>query len=55
MNAETFTRALHARRVGDYWMARCVGHDDWNPRIERPEHRTCNRRAANQLKTSREW
>jgi len=31
-----------------------LGHDDWNPRIERPEHRACNRAAANQLKTSRE-
>jgi hypothetical protein len=32
-----------------------LGHDDYDPRIERPEHRTCNRTAANQLKTSREW
>jgi hypothetical protein len=32
-----------------------LGHDDWNPRIERPEHRTCNRAAANRLKWSREW
>ena len=32
-----------------------LGHDDWNPSIERPEHRACNRRAANELKTSREW
>jgi hypothetical protein len=32
-----------------------LGHDDYNPRIERPEHRACNRRAANELKTSREW
>ena len=23
--------------------------------VERPEHRACNRAAANQLKTSREW
>jgi hypothetical protein len=32
-----------------------LGHDDYNPAVERPEHRECNRRAANQLKTSREW
>ena len=32
-----------------------LGHDDLNPNLERPEHRTCNRAAANQLKTSREW
>ena len=32
-----------------------LGHDDYDPRIERPEHRACNRTAANQLKTSREW
>ena len=32
-----------------------LGHDDYDPRIERPEHRLCNRRAANELKTSREW
>jgi hypothetical protein len=32
-----------------------LGHDDYNPRIERPEHRSCNRAAANQLKTSTEW
>jgi hypothetical protein len=32
-----------------------LGHDDWNPRIERPEHRTCNRAAPNRLLTSREW
>ena len=32
-----------------------LGHDDDDPRIERPEHRACNRAAANQLKTSREW
>ena len=32
-----------------------LGHDDVNPQIERPEHRWCNRAAANQLKTSREW
>jgi hypothetical protein len=32
-----------------------LGHDDFNPSIERPEHRTCNRAAPNQLKTSRVW
>jgi len=32
-----------------------LGHDDYNPGLERPEHRACNRAAANQLKTSREW
>ena len=32
-----------------------LGHDDYDPRIERPEHRACNRAAANELKTSREW
>jgi hypothetical protein len=32
-----------------------LGHDDYEPTIERPEHRTCNRAAANQLKTSRAW
>ena len=32
-----------------------LGHDDYDPRLERPEHRACNRAAANQLKTSREW
>jgi hypothetical protein len=32
-----------------------LGHDDANPRFERPEHRACNRAAANQVKTSRVW
>lgn len=32
-----------------------LGHDDVDPRIERPEQRACNRAAANQLKFSREW
>ena len=32
-----------------------LGHDDYDLRIERPEHRACNRAAANQLKTSRDW
>ena len=32
-----------------------LGHDDANPRIERPEHRACNRAAGNELRTSREW
>ena len=32
-----------------------LGHDDVDPRFERPEHRACNRAAPNQLKTSREW
>jgi hypothetical protein len=30
-----------------------LGHDDYNPAIERPEHRECNRAAPNQLRTSR--
>jgi hypothetical protein len=32
-----------------------LGHDDYDPRIERPEHRACNRAAANELRTSRQW
>ena len=32
-----------------------LGHDDYNPAIERPEHRECNRAAPNRLQTSREW
>jgi hypothetical protein len=32
-----------------------LGHDDYNPAIERPEHRECNRTAANRLHTSRDW
>ena len=41
-------------RIGpdDLWD---LGHDDYDPRIERPEHRACNRAAANELKTSRDW
>jgi hypothetical protein len=62
-------RAQFARRIerGEFPMCpRCglgigpddlwdLGHDDYDPRLERPEHRACNRAAANQLKTSREW
>ena len=62
-------RAQFARRIerGEFPMCqRCalgigpddlwdLGHDDIDPRIERPEHRACNRAAANQLKWSREW
>jgi hypothetical protein len=32
-----------------------LGHDDVNPRVERPEHLYCNRAAANGCITSREW
>jgi len=32
-----------------------LGHDDYGPQIERPEHRGCNHAAANRLKTSRVW
>jgi hypothetical protein len=32
-----------------------LGHDDYHPEIERPEHRECNRAAPNRLITSREW
>jgi hypothetical protein len=32
-----------------------LGHDDRDPTWTRPEHRSCNRAAANALKTSREW
>jgi hypothetical protein len=32
-----------------------LGHDDYNPEIERPEHRECNRAAPNRLSHSREW
>jgi hypothetical protein len=32
-----------------------LGHDDRDPGRSAPEHRTCNRSAANPLKTSREW
>ena len=62
-------RAQHARRIerGEFPICpRCglgigpddlwdLGHDDWNPTIERPEHRACNRAAANRLVTSRKW
>jgi hypothetical protein len=62
-------RAQFARRIerGDFPICpRCglgigpddlwdLGHDDVDARIERPEHRACNRAAANELKTSREW
>ena len=32
-----------------------LGHDDFNPSLERPEHRACNRAAPNRLLHSREW
>ena len=32
-----------------------LGHDDIDLRIERPEHRACNRAAPNELRWSREW
>ena len=32
-----------------------LGHDDVDPTVTRPEHRACNRAAANRLKTSRDW
>ena len=32
-----------------------LGHDDINPSLERPEHRSCNRAAPNRVVTSREW
>ena len=32
-----------------------LGHDDYDPAIERPEHRSCNRSAPNRLPKSREW
>jgi hypothetical protein len=32
-----------------------LGHDDRDPLRSVPEHRTCNRSAANALKTSRVW
>ncbi len=32
-----------------------LGHDDYDPAIEQPEHRSCNRAAPNRLPTSREW
>jgi hypothetical protein len=32
-----------------------LGHDDRDPSWSRPEHRICNRAAANALKTTREW
>ena len=32
-----------------------LGHDDRDPSWTRPEHRSCNRASANELKTSREW
>jgi len=32
-----------------------LGHDDYNPAIELPEHRECNRAAPNRLRHSREW
>src|SRR5689334_23137512 len=31
MTADSLAHALDARRVGAYWMARCVAHDDRNP------------------------
>jgi hypothetical protein len=38
--------------INDLWD---LGHNDYDPRIERPEHRSCNRAAANELRTSRDW
>ena len=32
-----------------------LDHDDWNPSRSFPSHRSCNRAAPNQVKTSREW
>jgi hypothetical protein len=32
-----------------------LGHDDYDPKLTRPEHRWCNRSAPNRLLTSREW
>ena len=32
-----------------------LGHDDYVPEFERPEHRHCNRAAPNRLITSRQW
>ena len=32
-----------------------LGHNDRDPSWTRPEHRSCNRASANELKTSREW
>lgn len=59
-------RRHHFVERGDAMCPRCeqsispddlwdLGHDDRNPSLERPEHRGCNRTAANQLRTSREW
>jgi hypothetical protein len=45
-------RCLRPVGPDDLWD---LGHDDRNPRIERPEHRSCNRAAANALKVSRQW
>ena len=32
-----------------------LGHDDYDPELERPEHRECNRSWPNRLPHSREW
>jgi hypothetical protein len=32
-----------------------LGHDDRDPSLTLPEHRSCNRAAANRLTTSRVW
>jgi hypothetical protein len=32
-----------------------LGHDDYNPALERPEHRACNRSAPNLQPHSRVW
>src|SRR5688500_15180932 len=34
MTAESLARTIQARRHGDYWMARCVAHDDRNPSLK---------------------
>ena len=62
-------RKQWARRIEAYELPVCLrcgleigpdqpwdlGHDDYDPRVERPEHRSCNRGAHNRLITSREW
>jgi hypothetical protein len=51
---ETFTCPRCGLDIGDdsEWE---LGHDDRDPSQSFPEHRACNRAAANRLLTSREW
>ena len=53
--ASAFARPLALPATGLEVAQFVALRDDYDPNVERPEHRSCNRRAANELKTSRDW